>query len=215
MIYTLVVALALFAVAALPRAIARFSSPKAWSQGWILRHSPPKVRDPLQRIPTVKRNTDWNATTAEKRLDFATAADGPNSPRNWTDRYDFQQTAQRVAPRHVPSLRTVLYPVSSQFSRRVLGYSAGQVLILLGYATLIAICGLLYANPVTNAKRAGWIAMSQIPVSFLLASKNSLIGFLVGKGYEKLNYLHRWVGQLLLISSLFHVVSYRKFATKY
>lgn len=190
----------------MPRAIARFSSPEAWSQGWILRHSPPRVRDPLQRVPTVKRNADWTAPTArEKREQFATTTAGSN---HWTDRFDIQ--TPRVAPRHVPSLKTVLYPVSSQFSHNVFGYSAGQAVILAGYASLIAIGLLLYTNPVTNARRAGWIALSQFPVSFLLASKNSLIGLLVRKGYEKLNYLHRWVGQLMFIATLFHVVSYRK-----
>lgn len=118
--------------------------------------------------------------------------------------------APRITPAHFPSLRTILYPVSGQFSMRILGYSAGQAIILFAYAILIAIGILLYCDPVTNAKRAGWIAMSQIPVSVALAGKNSLIGLLVGKGYEKLNYLHRWIGQLMFVGILFHVVSFRK-----
>lgn len=123
--------------------------------------------------------------------------------------------APRITPAHFPSLRTILYPVSGQFSMRILGYSAGQAIILSAYAILIAIGILLYCDPVTNAKRAGWIAMSQIPVSVALAGKNSLIGLLVGKGYEKLNYLHRWIGQLMFIGILFHVVSFRKCFGRY
>ncbi|KAF8311052.1 hypothetical protein DL93DRAFT_2116386 [Clavulina sp. PMI_390] len=132
--------------------------------------------------------------------------------RHWAELFDTSKP--RIAPMHVSSLRTILYPISSQFSRRVLGFSLGQVVILLAYTILICFGMFLFSDPVSNPKRAGWIVVTQIPAAFLLASKNSLIGLLVGKGYEKLNYLHRWVGQMIFIAALFHVVSWLVVWTK-
>jgi predicted ferric reductase len=96
------------------------------------------------------------------------------------------------------------------FSSRFLGFSTAQLVVMVGYAVLIGIGILLYSNPVTNAKRAGWIALSQLPVQFALAAKNNLVGLLVGKGYEKLNFLHRWVGRIMFIAILFHSSSFRE-----
>lgn len=150
----------------------------------------------MQRVPTTRRNADWYP--GEK----------PATTRSRVSPYSY--TSTRITPAHFPSLRSILYPVSGLFSKRIAGYSAGQLVVLIGYAALIAVGLFLYCDPVTNARRAGWVAMSQIPVSVALAGKNSLIGLLVGKGYEKLNYIHRWVGQLMFIGILFHVVSFRK-----
>lgn len=121
-------------------------------------------------------------------------------------------STSRLPPIHIASWKTILFPfLSNLFSSRLFGHSLGQLCILVGYATLIAVGILLFSDPVTNANRAGWIALSQFPVSVALAAKNSLVGLLIGKGYEKLNYIHRWVGQLMFIAILFHVVSYRKY----
>ncbi|KAF8310934.1 hypothetical protein DL93DRAFT_2083848 [Clavulina sp. PMI_390] len=229
-IWTMLVALALFACAALPRAFARLSFPQTAKQGWSLKHAPPPVRDPIQRVRTVNRGqlaAPWEGgDNDEKVLAPPRAAFMQKNPngrrsmnvrlnrltRHWAEKFDVSQP--RVAPLHVPSLRTLLYPLSSQFSRRIMGFSLGQAFILLAYTTLICFGMFLFSDPVSNPKRAGWIALSQIPVSFLLSSKNSIIGFLVGKGYEKLNYIHRWVGQTIFIASLFHVVAYLVMWTK-
>jgi ferric-chelate reductase len=52
--------------------------------------------------------------------------------------------------------------------------------------------------------RAGWLAVSQIPLSLLLASKANLIGVLVGVSYERLNVLHRWVSWSILLCVTLH-----------
>ncbi|KAF8709337.1 Ferric reductase like transmembrane component, partial [Rhizoctonia solani] len=111
-------------------------------------------------------------------------------------------------PTRVPSYHSMLHPVSKLVSARYAGYSFGQYIVLFGYAALITVAMFLFGNPVTNIKRAGFVCISQIPVVFALGTKNSLVGSLVGMGYEKLNYIHRWVGQLMFITGLFHVVGY-------
>ncbi|KAI9838915.1 MAG: hypothetical protein M1819_004123 [Sarea resinae] len=53
--------------------------------------------------------------------------------------------------------------------------------------------------------RAGFLTMAQLPLLFLLAGKNNLIGYLTGSSYEKLNWLHRWAARCLLITATIHM----------
>jgi hypothetical protein len=75
----------------------------------------------------------------------------------------------------------------------------GSASVLGGYLILIIISCLYKLDPKDLlewediAYRAGFIAMCQIPLVVLLAGKNNIIGSLTGVGYERLNWLHRWV----------------------
>ncbi|KAF1812674.1 hypothetical protein P152DRAFT_466528 [Eremomyces bilateralis CBS 781.70] len=53
--------------------------------------------------------------------------------------------------------------------------------------------------------RTGFVTISQIPLIFLLAGKNNIIGYLTGLGYERLNWLHRWTARCLLFSATIHM----------
>lgn len=57
-----------------------------------------------------------------------------------------------------------------------------------------------------HSKRPGWIAQALLPSIFLLATKNSAITLLIGKGAEKLNFLHRLLGQLSAVLAIYHSV---------
>ena len=52
--------------------------------------------------------------------------------------------------------------------------------------------------------RNAWISVTQVPVVYLLATKSSLIGFVVGSSHERLNWLHRWVSRTLLLTVTVH-----------
>ncbi|KAH8650810.1 hypothetical protein BGZ60DRAFT_497958 [Tricladium varicosporioides] len=52
--------------------------------------------------------------------------------------------------------------------------------------------------------RAAWMSITQVPLVYLLASKSSLIGQLVGSSHERLNWLHRWVSRTLLVCVTIH-----------
>jgi hypothetical protein len=52
--------------------------------------------------------------------------------------------------------------------------------------------------------RTAWISLSQVPLIYLLSSKASLIAFLAGSSYERLNWLHRWVARTVLITVTIH-----------
>ena len=80
------------------------------------------------------------------------------------------------------------------------------VLILGGYITLVVACITVDASLVKNANRAGRIAVAQIPLVFLFATKNSLLSLVLGpgNGYEKLNFVHKWGGRGIFLGSLIH-----------
>ncbi|KAG8736987.1 hypothetical protein FRC10_008673 [Ceratobasidium sp. 414] len=49
-----------------------------------------------------------------------------------------------------------------------------------------------------------FMALSLLTPTFLFASKNSPAALLLGKGYEKLNWVHRWAGRLLFLMATTH-----------
>lgn len=53
--------------------------------------------------------------------------------------------------------------------------------------------------------RTGFIACAQLPLVFLLAGKNNIIGLLVGASYERLNWLHRWTARVLFLTVTIHM----------
>ncbi|OAX40394.1 hypothetical protein K503DRAFT_687604 [Rhizopogon vinicolor AM-OR11-026] len=88
------------------------------------------------------------------------------------------------------------------------GFSVGQALVLLVYFSVLVYAGLLKSNPFADPLRTGFVAMSQIPIVYLLATKNNLLGMLIGVGYEKLNYIHRFAGIILVVASNVHSIGY-------
>ncbi|KIO19017.1 hypothetical protein M407DRAFT_153175 [Tulasnella calospora MUT 4182] len=120
------------------------------------------------------------------------------------------------APAHVPSWSTLLHswPYAPWFGRpffpnHVNNLSNGQACMYLVYAIGFVIVAFIMTSGETgNLKRTGWLVVVQTPLVVSLGTKNSLVGFLLGRGYEKINWFHRWMGQLMFISSLFHVIGY-------
>jgi NAD(P)H-flavin reductase len=52
--------------------------------------------------------------------------------------------------------------------------------------------------------RAAWVSVMQVPLIVLLAGRTNIIGFLIGSSYERLNWAHRWVSRVLLVSVAVH-----------
>ncbi|KAF4580830.1 Ferric/cupric reductase transmembrane component 7 [Ophiocordyceps camponoti-floridani] len=52
--------------------------------------------------------------------------------------------------------------------------------------------------------RNAWISVAQLPLIYLLATKCNPVGWLVGCGHERLNWLHRWVARTMLITATVH-----------
>ena len=53
--------------------------------------------------------------------------------------------------------------------------------------------------------RTGAIAAVQLPLIFILSSKNNILGFFTGFSYDKLNWLHRWCARVLLLTATIHM----------
>lgn len=53
--------------------------------------------------------------------------------------------------------------------------------------------------------RTGFVSLAQLPLIFLLAGKNNIIGFLIGSSYERLNWLHRWTARILFLTVTIHM----------
>jgi len=53
--------------------------------------------------------------------------------------------------------------------------------------------------------RTGYVSLAQIPLIFLLAGKNNIIGAFTGMSYERLNWVHRWISRSLLFTTTLHM----------
>jgi len=56
--------------------------------------------------------------------------------------------------------------------------------------------------------RSGFLVLAQLSVVFLFATKNNVISVLIGRGWEKLNFFHRWAGRGVFISATIHGASW-------
>ncbi|KAG0693168.1 ferric reductase like transmembrane component-domain-containing protein [Suillus ampliporus] len=198
-----------FTLASLPRAYARFSRRSEWSQGHILRSVEPRT----SVKPRINLNHNIPPVDHEKpsfvefdNTDSSTAcASVPSLPRFALP----NDKALPVTPHRDPTLASILHPVASVLRNRVHdNYSVGQVLLMLAYISIIFYVSFYKSNPFTDPHRAGWVIASQIPFVYALATKNNIIGMMVGVGYEKLNFLHRLVGRLMVIGGNVHFLGY-------
>ncbi|TLD29934.1 ferric-chelate reductase [Venturia nashicola] len=89
--------------------------------------------------------------------------------------------------------------------------TVGRVsLIVANIIVLIVLCFVgfhdtrAYTNFENIGYRTGFVSLAQIPLLFLLAGKNNIIGFLTGMSYERINWLHRWCARCLLLTSTIH-----------
>ncbi|TEB36637.1 hypothetical protein FA13DRAFT_1762022 [Coprinellus micaceus] len=88
------------------------------------------------------------------------------------------------------------------------GYTLGQFLILMNYTYIMLYGTFMMSNPFTDGVRPGWLAVSQLPLVFALGQKSSILGSLLGYGYEALNYIHRYVGRVIVLASNIHSLYY-------
>lgn len=87
---------------------------------------------------------------------------------------------------HFPMHISLRHPAAGLIHHRVLGnYTILQVLLMAGYSAAVLFAALYKSNPFSNPVRIGWVIASQFPFVYAFATKNNVIGLLVGVGYEK------------------------------
>ncbi|EPS38646.1 hypothetical protein H072_7598 [Dactylellina haptotyla CBS 200.50] len=87
----------------------------------------------------------------------------------------------------------------------------GRSLVVFLYMIMIAI--MLSYNVYTSgywyyekiAYRAAWVSVTQIPFVLLISGRISVFTLLTSIASERINWLHRWVGRVILVSVLVHM----------
>ncbi|KAH7104492.1 iron reductase [Auriculariales sp. MPI-PUGE-AT-0066] len=116
---------------------------------------------------------------------------------------------EKFPPSAPAQVRTGLVSVVSwlaalQLPLRGVNLDVGQVISLLAYIAVLVFCLTDGYNLSKNPDRAGFIALAHFPLIFLTATKNGMIQVLLGHGYEKLNWIHRWAGRSIFLCIVLH-----------
>lgn len=89
--------------------------------------------------------------------------------------------------------------------------TVGRTSVVIANAVvLVVLClyGLDLNNQFTREDvgyRCGVVTVAQLPIIFLLSSKNNIVGYLSGVSYERLNWLHRWCARCMLLTATMHM----------
>jgi ferric-chelate reductase len=92
-------------------------------------------------------------------------------------------------PKHVPACPPFMRFLARPLQYRIdPGVSLGHLVLLGGYFAIVAYGCFHLSDPVRDPDRTGHISVSQIPVLVAFATKNSIPGWMLGIGYEKVGY---------------------------
>ncbi|KAI0794897.1 hypothetical protein C8Q75DRAFT_803744 [Abortiporus biennis] len=226
--------LALFFLLTVPKIVIRFTQASEWTAGHFLHYitpqsgplSAPSNRRELTRpAAALQRSPTGRTFDSEKNIEDdddpfrdpavnlyrnkSSASARANLLRNTSSASGRVRRPYENAPAHMPSWTTMLPRMSSIVTYPLRPeISIGKAFILTVY-TCIMIYGVLYkSNPFTQPTRAAYVAISQIPVVILLASKNNLLGMLIGFSYERLNFLHRFAARIAIICINIHALGF-------
>ncbi|KAK4705430.1 hypothetical protein P7C70_g764, partial [Phenoliferia sp. Uapishka_3] len=83
-------------------------------------------------------------------------------------------------------------------------FSLGTLLLALLVPLLVLSTLLPESQLRANPNRFGFLALASIPPLFVLSSKNGAISILLGKGWTGANFLHRWLGRIVVLLVLLH-----------
>ncbi|KDR70244.1 hypothetical protein GALMADRAFT_214680 [Galerina marginata CBS 339.88] len=199
----LVAFMAVFVLVRLPRAFALLGSSSDWLNGHFLRHAPYR---PSRRLVQAVQNAYPPPLSKE---DSSQGTDDTHIlyPHNRQIQRLTEKGAPAVMnfPPHITScvkpLRPLLKPLRARISP---GFSVAQGFVLGIYFYTLFYAGLYRSNLFTDLTRTGWIALAQLPFAFAFAQKNNVLGSFLGYGYEKLNFLHRFIGRIIVLASNIH-----------
>ncbi|KAJ7489400.1 hypothetical protein FB451DRAFT_1337155 [Mycena latifolia] len=208
-VIVLLVLAALVVVLRLPRVFARFWRVSEWTRGHFLRYTHPTT--PSSRISFEGPPLDAYSTSAKEYAKYASepvSSQSSHNPISVAVR-ERAETPGAYAPHFEPA-PSFLRPVVSLLRSRVApGVSATQVLVCAGYFGVLLYAAIYRSpGPFTDYNRFGFIAISQLPFIFGFASKNNVLGMFLGMGYEKLNFMHRFVARLAILSAHIHGIGY-------
>lgn len=175
---------ALFVLFALPRMVARFMRASEWFAGCFLRRVSIARDGPFttfkgasgysfsEKMVSTRAESTYSSSSDSHSINMAVGTGAPKNP-----------------PVYVPAWSTVLPAGAKILSMKLRpGYSLGQVALMMGYFAAVAYAALFDVNLFTSPARLGYVAVSQMPVIYVLAAKNNILGTLLGVGYEKVGF---------------------------
>ncbi|KAF8504341.1 hypothetical protein F5888DRAFT_1799059 [Russula emetica] len=156
--------------------------------------------------------SEWVKSSKAQRpaLIILPRGNGNGTTRGSRSRSHQSAPSPRRGPTRVPRWTTILHPtLAYALNFRVApGFSFGKLLVLLAYAGIMIYASLCRSNPFSDALRPGYVAISQIPIAVALAGKTNWLSWACGVGYEKLNYIHRFAGRVIIITANVHALAY-------
>lgn len=163
----------------------------------------------------------WRLIPSRQSAPFKSEGESESSSRS------HQRPSHRLANSFSASLRHYLLP--NTFLRSIFGrVTRLQVLILTilsMYLTIFTFVGYTYKTWVTPVKnmegvyntrtslgpfsdRIGVLAYALLPLSVLLATRESLLSLLTGIPYQNFQPLHRWIGYIIFVQSAVHTIGW-------
>jgi len=201
--------IAIFVLIKLPRAFALFGTSSEWLNGHFLRYVPYK---PSRRLVQAVHSA-YPPPTKEDYID--SSSDENHTLYSSANVHHVQRLTEKGAPvvihypPHITSCIKPLRPLLTPLRARILpGFSVGQLLLVLTYFYSLLYVAFYKSNILTDNARTGWIAVGQLPLLYVFAQKNNVLGSLLGFGYEKLNFLHRFAGRLVVLAANLHSLHY-------
>ncbi|KAJ6504187.1 hypothetical protein C8R47DRAFT_968696 [Mycena vitilis] len=198
---------ALVVVLRIPRALARLWRVSEWTRGHLLGYEPSPPPSRFFSSP----GQGARPTT----IGYLEGAGSSQSSHTYEPKGREAVFSRTVAPPgsyppRIEAAPVFLRSVVSLFRSRVApGLSAAQFAVCAGWLGVILYPSIYRSTgPFTDINRYGFIAIAQVPFIFAFASKNNVLGMFLGVGYEKLNFLHRFVARLAIISAHFHGLGY-------
>lgn len=135
-------------------------------------------------------------------------------------------TVARLRASLLSRTRRYLLP---EFARPIFGHTTRlQILvlaILTGYLAVFTFVGIEYGRWITPVKkmpgvyntrtslgpwsnRVGTLAFALTPLSVLLACRESFLSLVTGLPYQSFNFLHRWLGYIIIAQSSLHTIGW-------
>ncbi|KZV76900.1 hypothetical protein PENSPDRAFT_747452 [Peniophora sp. CONT] len=113
-------------------------------------------------------------------------------------------------PAHISSYLALTHPVISYVANFPVaaGLPFKHFAVLLIYFGILLYVGVRGTSPFTDPRRPVDVAISQLPFVLAFSQKNNVLAVLSGLGYEKLNYLHRFVGRIIVLGVNLHTSYY-------
>ena len=179
----------LCAIATLPRAFARYRHPSAYPHASLrlAAEGNPSATTTLNHSRHhVDRLGSADFDQEKDKGEIQTLENSPETP--------IERTTPAIVnhPTRAASFAAMFHPVHRVLSHPfpLTNYSIGRAILMTIYTGIICF-GILYHNlPSFGPRRAGWLVVGQLPLVFALASKNNIVGFLLGVGYEKVRLYH-------------------------